>query len=366
MALPAAGQPISFSQINVELGDGATDTIDLKAASETFGETAPFGMDELAGLSNALPTITSFAVATNNSVAGRLDLTWDFSVGTGVPAISAIAIKRSSASDMGSPATISTVDDDAHSDTGQGNNATRYYQADVTNAVGTRQSSIVNATTLALPTFSSFAAAEGSDSGEIDVSWGTSGVVDSFVVKYSTNSDMSSATNLSTTNDGAETQGSITAATMYYQGTAINDAGSTNSSIVSASPPGTAWSDLTGDPQNLVGAEGGSDVSNACSIVLGAGTGNTTIGGSLSGGVVGTLYVAYSTSGDPGTGGLDNSGSGFLSIGSRTLSFTSGTLYFRTKFTHTSGKDSSGGYVVTFTNNSVANNDMNGTLNFSL
>jgi hypothetical protein len=153
---------------------------------------------------------------------------------------------------------------------------------------------------------------------------------------------------------------------MYYQGTATNDAGSTNSSIVSASPPGTAWSDLTGDPQNLVGAEGGSDVSNACSIVLGAGTGNTTIGGSLSGGVVGTLYVAYSTSGDPGTGGLDNSGSGFLSIGSRTLSFTSGTLYFRTKFTHTSGKDSSGGYVVTFTNNSVANNDMNGTLNFSL
>ena len=51
MALPAAGQPISMSMINVELGDGIFDTIDLKAASETFGETAPFGMDELAGLS---------------------------------------------------------------------------------------------------------------------------------------------------------------------------------------------------------------------------------------------------------------------------------------------------------------------------
>ena len=31
MALPAAGQPISMSMINVELGDGIFDTIDLKA-----------------------------------------------------------------------------------------------------------------------------------------------------------------------------------------------------------------------------------------------------------------------------------------------------------------------------------------------
>ena len=118
MALPAAGQPISFGDINDELGNSTTATLDLKSASEEFGEdAAPYGMDELAGLSDALATINSFAVATNNSVAGRLDLTWDFSVGAGVPAITSIAIKRSANSDMSSATTITTTDDDAQSDT---------------------------------------------------------------------------------------------------------------------------------------------------------------------------------------------------------------------------------------------------------
>jgi len=65
MALPAAGNPISFSQINVELGDDATDTIDLKTASEDLGEsTAPFGMNELAGVSGTTaPSFSAFAAS---------------------------------------------------------------------------------------------------------------------------------------------------------------------------------------------------------------------------------------------------------------------------------------------------------------
>ncbi len=52
MALPAAGQPISFGDINDELSNSTTATLDLKSASEALGESAaPFGMDELAGLS---------------------------------------------------------------------------------------------------------------------------------------------------------------------------------------------------------------------------------------------------------------------------------------------------------------------------
>ena len=52
MALPAAGQPISFKDINDELGNSSQATLDLKSASEALGESAaPFGMDELAGLS---------------------------------------------------------------------------------------------------------------------------------------------------------------------------------------------------------------------------------------------------------------------------------------------------------------------------
>ena len=49
-----------MSMINVELGDGIFDTIDLKAAHQKHLEKlAPFGMDELAGLSNDSPAFTT-------------------------------------------------------------------------------------------------------------------------------------------------------------------------------------------------------------------------------------------------------------------------------------------------------------------
>src|SRR6056300_1517352 len=52
MPLPSAGNPISFSQVNEELGNSAEAEIDLKSASEGLGEdVAPYGLDELQGLS---------------------------------------------------------------------------------------------------------------------------------------------------------------------------------------------------------------------------------------------------------------------------------------------------------------------------
>ena len=76
MALPAAGQPISFGDINDELGNSTTATLDLKSASEDLGESAaPFGMDELAGVSatnTTWGTLNNFSVfATAN--AGQSD-----------------------------------------------------------------------------------------------------------------------------------------------------------------------------------------------------------------------------------------------------------------------------------------------------
>ena len=53
MALPSAGNPISFKDINEEIGNTGNAELDLKTASETFGDTEPFGMDELLGLSSA-------------------------------------------------------------------------------------------------------------------------------------------------------------------------------------------------------------------------------------------------------------------------------------------------------------------------
>jgi hypothetical protein len=88
------------------------------------------------------------------------------------------------------------------------------------------------------------------------------------------------------------------------------------------------------------------------------------------GGIVGTLSIAYSTSGDPGAGGTANGGSGFgTSLSHRTINnstYSSGTLHFRVRFSHNTGKDGTGSYTVTFTNNSVSNGDFNGNLTFGL
>ena len=88
------------------------------------------------------------------------------------------------------------------------------------------------------------------------------------------------------------------------------------------------------------------------------------------GGIVGTLSIAYSTSGDPGASGTANGGSGFGNSSShRTIAegtYSSGTLHFRTKFQHVASKDGTGTDTVTFTNNSVADNNFNGNLTFGL
>ena len=153
MALPAAGNPISFSQINVELGDDATDTIDLKTASEDLGEsTAPFGMNELFGLSDDGITFSAFAAA-QGSGAGELDVNWTLSTPSGVTfATNGFILKGSANSNMSSPATEVQNSNGAGSpftDTGLGNNTQRYYQATTTTTAGTvTNSSIVNATTL--------------------------------------------------------------------------------------------------------------------------------------------------------------------------------------------------------------------------
>ena len=154
MALPAAGQPISMSMINIELGDGIFDTIDLKAASESFGETAPFGMDELAGLSNDSPEFTTALTATADSVdPSKVVLAWAVGVPTGAPAISAFTLKR--ATDSNISANVSTLSTNAAgspvNDTGLAGGTQFFYRASATNAIGTTLSND-NATTTAART----------------------------------------------------------------------------------------------------------------------------------------------------------------------------------------------------------------------
>ena len=154
MALPAAGSPMSMSMINTELGDGTFDTIDLKAASLVFGETAPFGMDELAGLSNDAPEFTTALTATADSVdPAKVVLAWAVGVPTGAPAISAFTLKR--ATDSNISANVSTLSTNAAgspvNDTGLAGGTQFFYRASATNAIGTTLSND-NATTTAART----------------------------------------------------------------------------------------------------------------------------------------------------------------------------------------------------------------------
>ena len=52
MALPTSGNSISFGQINDELDNTTTDTLDLENAAENgFGLSKPHGLNEMFGLS---------------------------------------------------------------------------------------------------------------------------------------------------------------------------------------------------------------------------------------------------------------------------------------------------------------------------
>ena len=152
MALPAAGHPISFGDINDELGNSTTATLDLKSASEDLGEsTAPFGMDELAGLSDDGITFSAFAAA-QGSAQGEIDVSWTLNTPSGVSfATNGFVLKGSANSDMSSPTTELQNSNGAGSpftDSSLGNNTQRYYQATTTTTAGTvTNSSIVNATT---------------------------------------------------------------------------------------------------------------------------------------------------------------------------------------------------------------------------
>jgi hypothetical protein len=96
----------------------------------------------------------------------------------------------------------------------------------------------------ASPAFSSFTAAgNASTTGRIDINWGTSGPVDTFLLKRATNSDMdANVASVSTTNDGSESDTGLSNTTnngvYFYQATATNTDPdpnrSGNSSVVSA------------------------------------------------------------------------------------------------------------------------------------
>ena len=128
--------------------------------------------------------------------------------------------------------------------------------------------------------------------------------------------------------------------------------------------PSTKFSNQAGD-FTIAGDLGDTVISDLKTIQLANGDGNTAITINTTSAAAITLTIALSTSGDPGTGGSDNSGTGFISFPKNNLSFTSGTLRYRIKAVAAGSGDGTGSTILSFTNNGVTNSDMDITLNFS-
>ena len=128
--------------------------------------------------------------------------------------------------------------------------------------------------------------------------------------------------------------------------------------------PSTKFSNQAGD-FTMAGDMGDTVISDLKTIQLANGSGNTAITNSQTSAGNVTLTIALSTSGDPGTGGSDNSGTGFISFPKNDLNFQSGTLRYRIKAVAAASGDGTGTATISFTNNGVTNSDMDITLNFT-
>ena len=412
MALPAAGSAISFKDINEELGNNLQAELDLKTAAETFGDTQPFGMNELAGLSSSRLQLTiKYLVQIEQGESNR-DTGWistassiDSTKGELVLCAEAAAVSDdvrengleytvdTETTDFNEDGTVSDGDTLFNSnsgatlssrrpDSGLINQESFLCETTQNNIFQVNSSGVISnvrSRTPNVPTKPTLVADSGTQitvtipttntavTREFDIHRSIGGAsfarVGTVVPSDSGSIDDTSISTTFVDSSGISAGNSVVYKVFAQNAFATSSASTTSDSVTT--PAGTSWSNLSGDPQNLNYEDGGSAVSNAASIDLTNGSGNTVITLSTSN-AVGTLEIAYSTSGDPGAGGTANGGSGFGSSGShRTIAsgtYSSGTLHFRTKFTHQAGKVATGTYTVTFTNNSVADNNFNGNL----
>ena len=240
---------LSFDLINDELGNNSTDTLDLQTASNELGATgAPYGMDELIGLSGAgtRPNFTTDLTAVNTGISGegKVQLDWVVDLDpTGTQGGESFVLRRNTnnTDDFSTWTSVTTTNDDTQLVQGLTAGVLYYFQARGTNDAGSTLSSIVSARATELPsiTFNDPTTGTGGE-GLIDLTWsidnGNPNSLTSFVLEQSLNSDMSSATDATTTNDGSH-QYNVSAnagVTVYFRITATNSVGTTVSTIKSA------------------------------------------------------------------------------------------------------------------------------------
>jgi len=127
------------------------------------------------------------------------------------------------------------------------------------------------------PTFNAFTATGGN--GQIVINWTIGNSPDSISLKVSNASNMSSPTELTTNNDGTHTQSGLNPSTQkFYQMSATNDGGTTNSSIITGTSNGTTWGTIADFDLHLVsGGSGETLQSDEKSLTLANFNGNTDV-----------------------------------------------------------------------------------------
>ena len=144
--------------------------------------------------------------------------------------------------------------------------------------------------------------------------------------------------------------------TYTYKVTGLNDVhtGTSYEFDVTTTTAGTAWSSVPSDFSLTGFGFYGSDISNGEQITLSNGSGSTTIQCDQSG-ISGTLEVAVSTQGDPGTNGTSNGATGFSTSKNNISGNGNVTYYLRFKYTRLKSVNDNSAQTITFTNNSVSN-----------
>ena len=409
MALPSAGNPISFKDINDELGNDSQAQLDLETAAETgFGLSKPHGLNEMFGLSlSRLEIVVRYMklVVQDGPDSGQTQYVgWadgDLDDCAGLDgSVEDDLVSIESENDFNEDGTVSNGDVIFANSTGTTKPAYASGNSDELQAdaylVETTQNNIflydksdsdisnVRSRTPNIPTKPTLVA---DSSTQITVTIPTTNtqVTKTFKIQRSINgasfSDLATITpsakgnfaNISVNTTYVDSTGISAGDVVKYQVRGQNDFTNSDfsqeSNTVTTPSAGTAWSNLQGDPSNIFGANGDTEVGGAVSIDLANGSGDTVITLNPSS-VVGTLSVAYSTSNDPGPTGTANGGSGFgTSLSHRTINqstYSSGTLHIRIQFAHTINKDGVGTYTVDFANNGETDGNLNGSLTFGL
>mgnify|MGYP003142168615 CR=1 FL=1 len=404
MALPSAGNSISFKQINDELGNDSQAQLDLETAAETgFGLSKPHGLNEMFGLSLSRLEIVVRYLKKNDGggieYVGWSDGDLDDCAGLD-GSVEDNLISIQSENDFNEDGTVSDGDVIFANSTGTtkpeySSTGAEPLEVDAY-LVETTQNNIflydksdsdisnVRSRTPNIPTKPTLVA---NSSTQITVTIPTTNTQVTKTFKIQRSIDGASFSDLATITPSAKGNFANTSVnTTYVDSTGIsagdvvkyqvrgqNDFTNSNfsqeSNTVTTPAAGTAWSNLQGDPSNIFGGNGDTEVGGAVSIDLANGSGDTVITLNPSS-VVGVLSVAYSTSNDPGPTGTANGGSGFgSSLSHRTIdqsTYSSGTLHLRFRFAHTINKDGVGTYTVDFANNGETNGDLNGSLTFGL